>query len=103
LDPAVAASEGDVGALLEAQALVERDRACLVGRGDTHEADLVDPGCGGGHLEPPLVVDSAAWTRGGLRTHRSRCARAGGAQAPPKSQPQRRAAAATAAPSRASP
>ena len=61
LDPAVAAAERDVGALLEAEPVdVERDRAVLVGGWNRDEVDRVDAGGGGGHGVLSCVVGCLA-------------------------------------------
>src|SRR5207247_636906 len=71
LDPPVAVAPGDVVPLLESEHLVERHRPILVGRRDGHELDPAEPaGCGGRHLVPLSVTDSAATTPRGGPTHR---------------------------------
>ena len=50
LDPAIAAAEGGVGALLKADPLVELDGAVLVARGDHHEAYCLNARRSSGHL-----------------------------------------------------
>jgi hypothetical protein len=56
LDPAVALAERDVGALLEAERLVELDRSVLIGTRDHHQADLADVGCCLAHVGLSLVA-----------------------------------------------